>query len=153
MKYIEAKKTIEALSSKYSAYKDEYTNFFNVNYKNAEVAYVRSDERYSFDFWSENNFQKLPFSNKLYMILSELAMTPLDKRVEVKKYYVKVYDSGIGYLNINYFTGKMSVDDVSEGNGYKTKFTNKDIDGLKKRGDIPLDWNKVTLEEAEYHGI
>ena len=83
------------------------------------------------------------------MILSELAMTPLDEWVEVKKYYVKVYDSVIGYLNINYFTSKMSVDDVSEGNGYKTKFTNKDIDELKKRNDIPLDWNKVTLEEAE----
>lgn len=149
MKYTDAKKQIEALSSKYSAYKDKDTEFFNVYYKNREVAYVRTNKRYSVTVWYEKYFPKLPFSNKLYMILSELAMTPLDERVEVKKYYVKVYDSVIGYLNINYFTSKMSVDDVSEGNGYKTKFTNKDIDELNKRGDIPLDWNKVTLEEAE----
>lgn len=148
MKYTDAKKQIEALSSKYSAYKDKATDFFNVYYKNYEVAYVRTNKRYSISVWCEKYFLKLPFSNKLYMILAELAMTPLDERAEVKKYYVKVYDSVIGYLNINYFTSKMSVDDVSEGNGYKTKFTNKDIDGLKQRNDIPLDWNKVTLEEA-----
>ena len=30
MKYSEAKKEIEALSSKYNAYKDKYTDYFNV---------------------------------------------------------------------------------------------------------------------------
>lgn len=149
MKYTDAKKKIESLSSKYSAYKDKDTEFFNVYYKNDEVAYVRTNKRYSISVWFEECFHKLSFSNKLYMILAELAMTPLDERVEEKKYYVKVYDSLTGYLNINYFTGKMSVDSESAGNGCKTKFTDKDINELKQRDDIPLDWNKVKLEEAE----
>ena len=47
MKYSEAKKAIETLSNKYSAYKDTDTEFFNVYYKNREVAYVRTNKRYS----------------------------------------------------------------------------------------------------------
>ena len=148
MKYSEAKQKIETLSSKYYAYKDKYTNFFNVNYKNAEVAYVRTDERYSFTFWSEKHFQKLPFSNKLYMILSELAMTPLDERVEEKKYQVKVLNSKFGYFNISTVTGKVDLDDKSETDSIKTKFTDKEIEELKQRDDVALDWNKVTLEET-----
>lgn len=149
MKYSEAKKEIEALSSKYSAYKDKYTNFFNVYYKNREVAYVRTNERYSVTVWFEKYFQKLPFSNKLYMILAELAMTPLDERVEEKKYYVKICDGWFCYLNIGVFNGTMSVVDKNERYGIKTKFTDKAIEQLKKRDDIPLDWNKVKFEKAD----
>ncbi|MGA3475757.1 hypothetical protein ACA592_13055 [Lactiplantibacillus plantarum] len=77
MKYSEAKKAIEALSSKYSA--DFYANKFNVYYKNELTAGVKKDFIYSF-ISRENIFNKLPFSNKLYMIMSELAMTPVDER-------------------------------------------------------------------------
>lgn len=80
------------MSSKYSAYKDVYTEFFNVYYKNGEVAYVRTNKRYSVTVWFEKSFSKLPFSNKLYMILAELAMTPLDERVEEKTDYLNVQD-------------------------------------------------------------
>jgi len=146
MKYIEAEKQIKALSSKY--YISMVDGDFIVNYKNMLVAWVKNNKRYLL-YNDEDHFKKIPFSNKLYMILSELAITPLDERVEVKKYYVKVYDSALGYLNINTFTGKMSMNDVSEGAGYKTKFTDKEIEQLKKRDDIPLDWNKVNLKEAE----
>ena len=149
MKYSEAKKEIETLSSKYSAYKDKYTNFFNVYYKNVEVAYVRTNERYSVTLWFEKYFPKLPFNNKLYMILSELAMTPLDEREEVKKYYVKIFDGDVGYLNINISNGMITTSDVCETDTFKTKFTNEAIEQFKQRDDIPLDWNKVHLEEAE----
>ena len=146
MLYTEAEKQIKSLSSKYSINMND--GDFIVNYKNMLTAWVKNDKRYSF-YNDENILKKLPFSNKLYMILAELAMTPIDERVEEKKYYVKVYDSLTGYLNINYFTGKMSVDSESEGNGCKTKFTDKDINELKQRDDIPLDWNKVKLEETD----
>lgn len=149
MKYSEAEKQIKALSSKYSAYKDKDTEFFNVYYKNGEVAYVRTNERYSVTVWFEKYFPKLPFSNKLYMILAELAMTPLDERVEDKKYYVKICGGSLGYLNIKTSTNKMIVDSKDDACGIKTKFTDKAIKQLKQRDDIPLDWNKVHFEEAE----
>lgn len=146
MKYSEAKKAIEALSSKYSAYKDKDTDFFNVYYKNDEVAYVQPNKQYSVTVWLEKYFSKLPFSNKLYMILAELAMTPLDKRLEDEKYFIHVFKGCDGYLN--FYGGKPELNDASDGGEYKVKFTDKEIEQLKKRDDIPLDWNKVTLEEA-----
>ena len=149
MKYSEAEKQIKALSSKYSI--DMKDNYFNVNYnfEDNEVAYVDPYHRYVFNIRNKGYFSKLPFGNKLYMILAELAMTPLDKRVESKKYYIKIYDSGMGYLNIDKFTGNMSINNVSEDNIYKTKFTDKDIGNLMQREDIPLDWSKVSFMEAK----
>lgn len=147
MKYDEAKKQIEQLSSKYSI--DMSDGDFNVVYKErGNTAYVAGYGRYEFAFYDKDIFQKLPFSNKLYMILAELAMTPLDKRVEEKKYYVKICGGSLGYLNIT-STNKMIVDSKDNACGIKTKFTDKAIKQLKQRDDIPLDWGKVTLEEVD----
>lgn len=148
MKYSEAKEQIKALSSKYDI--DMSWGLFEVVYNGKTcVICVNGSYEYGLYVIDINKFPGMPFSNKLYMIMSELAMTPLAERVEEKKYYVKVYDDVFGYLKINYFTGKMSVSDKYEGNGYKTKFNDKEIEQLKQRDDIPLDWNKVKLEEVK----
>ncbi|AUV57272.1 hypothetical protein [Lactobacillus phage Satyr] len=146
MKYSEANKKIEALSSKYSIDMDEFSGYFNINYKGVEIAFVSSDGEYSVGVWDSKYFHKLPFSNKLYMILAELAITPLDERVEEKKYQVKVFGN---YLNV-------PVDDLlpflfygDETEKVKTRFTLKEIEELKQRDDVPLDWDKVILEEAQ----
>lgn len=147
MKYSEAKKAIEALSSKYSARLNDFPKYFSINYKGSEIAYIDGEERYGITVWK--HFSKSPFSNKLYMILAELAMTPLDERVEAKKYYVKVFNNELGYLNINILTGKVTADEKSETDSIKTKLTSKTIEQLKQREDVALDWNKVRLEEVK----
>ncbi len=106
MKYSEAEKQITALSNKYSIDMDEFSGYFNINYKGKEVAFVNSDSEYSIGVWNSKTFHKLPFSNKLYMVLSELALTPLDKRAEDKKYYIHVFKGQNGYLNIVCFRRK-----------------------------------------------
>jgi len=146
MKYTEAEKQIKALSSKYDIHMGD--GDFIVYYKHTLVAWVKNNERYLF-YNDADRFKQLPLSNKLYMILSELAITKLDERVEEKKYYVKIFDNELGYLNIDIQTGKVKTDNVREFDEIKTKFTDKNIEELKQRDDIPLDWNKVTLEEAE----
>lgn len=146
MKYSEAEKQIKALSSKYCISMGD--GDFAVNYKNILVAWVKSDKRYLL-YNVEKCFKKLPFSDKLYMILSELAITPLNERVDNKKYYVKVFNNGFGYLNIDILNDNVVADTKSETDHIKTKLTSKAIENLKQREDIPLDWNKVTLEEAE----
>jgi len=146
MRYSEAKKQIEALSSKYSIDMDEFSGYFNINYKGAEIAFVNSDSEYSVDIWNPKTFHKLPFSNKLYMVLSELALTPLDKRAEDKKYCVHVFKGQNGYLNI--IDNNVRFYDKLEANEFKTKFTGTEIEQLKRREDIPLDWNKVKLEHV-----
>jgi len=146
MYYSEAEKQIKALSSKYDV--DMVGENFTITYKNVLVAWVRNNKRYLF-YNDETIFNKIPFSNNLYMILAELASTPPAERLEEKKCYVKVFDNEFGYLNIDISTGGMIVSGMFAGYGYKTEFTDKEIKELKQRGDIPLDWNKVILEETK----
>lgn len=153
MKYSEAEKQIKALSSKYEVEMVEEN--FTITYKNMLVAWVINNKRYLF-YNDETILKKMPFSNNLYMILAELAMTPLNERVEEKKRYVKVLDGSTGYLNIICeqhsplgYEGQAFIDSGDECFNVKTRFTDKEIEQLKKRDDIPLDWNKVKFEEAK----
>ena len=146
MKYSEAEKQIKALSSKYSI--NMANGDFNVLYNGeTDSVYVSNDYEYILYVENTGTFSKLPFSDDLYMILAELAVTPLDEREEEKKYYVKIFDNEFGYLNIDISTGDITADGVCETDTVKTKFTTKAIEQLKQRDDIPLDWKKVILEE------
>ena len=148
MKYSEAEKQIKALSNKYDI--DKSWGFFEVIYnKKNYVISVSVNNEYGLRVRDINKFSSMPFSDKLYMILAELAMTPLDERVEEKKYYVKIFNNEFGYLNIDISTGNMMVYDGRETDFIKTKFTNKAIKQLKQRDDLPLNWNKVIFKEAK----
>jgi len=91
MKYSEAEKQIKALSDKYDI--SMYDGDINVLY-NGKTDAICVSHYYEYELHVQNNraFSKLPFSRKLYMVLAELAITPLDERVEEKKYYVKIFD-------------------------------------------------------------
>lgn len=144
MKYSEAKKKIEALSSKYSI--SMRGGDFDVAYNGkTHIIYVSGDYEYGLYVCYPEMFSIAPFSNKLYMILAELAVTPLDERVDKKKYRVKAFGD---YLNINVDTLHAFMFGKSETEFCQTCFTLKEIEQLKQREDIPLDWNKVILEEA-----
>lgn len=145
MKYSEAKKRIKALSSKYDV--DMEKGYFNIIYNGfMEPVGVDKRKRYEFDIYNEKKFLKLPFNNKLYMIMAELAMTPLEERADEKKYFIHVFKGNTGYLNVNTSISKMRLDNSIEMPGLKTKFTHKEIEQLEKREGIPLDWKKVKLE-------
>lgn len=147
MKYSEAKKQIKALSNKYTIVMS--CSDFNIGYTKRTnfVAYVSDMERYVLEVHEEKVFESLPFSDKLYMILSELSMTPPEDRKDIKKYFIHVLKEDTGYLNI--VGGTIEIDDNYESTGFKTKFTNREIEELKQRDDVPLDWNKVTIEEVQ----
>lgn len=91
MKYSEAEKRIKKLSSEYNI--DMNDGDFNVAYNGiTHGIYVSDNYEYGLHVGSNGIFSGMPFSNNLYRILAELAMTPLDERVEEKKYYVKIFD-------------------------------------------------------------
>lgn len=148
MYYSEAEKQIKALSSKYNF--SMIDGDFNVLYNGKIGAvYVSGGYEYGLYVFNAKTFSKLPFSRKLYRILSELTITPPAEREEEKKYYVKIFDGELGYLNIDISTGDITAGSMGETEYFKTKFTNKAIKQLKQRDDIPLNWSKVTLEDAE----
>ena len=85
MKYSEATKLIQGLSKKYSIKFGSYSDDFEINYKNNSIAWVDMPEQFRFGkVTSASEFDKLPYSHKLWMILTELAMTPISEREEHK---------------------------------------------------------------------
>ena len=149
MKYSEAEKQIKALSSKYDI--KIAGGDFVVNYKSMLAAWVKGNKRYLF-YNDENHFKKIPFSNKLYMILAELAITPLDERLEVKKYHVKIkglsLSTGDGlYLNFDPINGNYFVSNLNK--YFKNKFTDDEIDELVNDPDFFLQTGNYETEEAD----
>lgn len=97
MKYSEAIKAIQGLSKKYSINNDK--SVFELIYKSKPIAWV--DKREQFNFGrvniSASEFSKMPYSHKLWMILAELAMTPISEREEHKWNVIVGNDnSGVG---------------------------------------------------------
>lgn len=148
MKYSEAGDKIEALSDDFSVELNDTNDFYVVYQGHHKVAYVNGTVEFGVhaDFFT--SFLEVPKNDEVFKILVELAVTPLDERVEEKKYYVKIFDGRYGYLNINIWNGMITLDDERETEYVKTKFTDKEIEQLNKRDDVPLDWNKVKLEET-----
>ena len=88
MKYSEATKLVKRLSKKYSInnYDGEYGPVFELIYNHKTIAWVDKLKQFSFGRVniSTSEFDKIPYSHKLWMILAELAMTPLNERKEHK---------------------------------------------------------------------
>lgn len=101
MKYSEATKAIKGLSKKYSINNHD-TCFFELIYKHKPIAWVDKLEQFNFGRVniSASGFNELPYSHKLWMILAELAMTPLDKRKDEHKWNVIVGNDGSRVDNI-----------------------------------------------------
>ena len=92
--------------------------------------------------------RKLSIDDAIYgltKLIVEYADTPLAEREDDKKYYVKVFNSFEGFLYV-YADCVMLSARVDDSRG---QFTQKDIDELKQRYDIPLDWDKVKLIEVD----
>lgn len=53
------------------------------------------------------------------------------------------------YLNVNYRTNIVTFASDVEFEDWTASFTKNEIEELKKRDDIAIDWNKVELEETD----
>lgn len=72
----------------------------------------------------------------------------------IKKYTIKVLkgkaaEEGCNYLNVNYKTNIISFGTNIAFDDWKASFTKNEIEELKKRDDIAIDWDKAELEEAK----
>ena len=71
-----------------------------------------------------------------------------------KKYAVRVLKRGvaapdISYLNFNYSFNLVTFSDKEDFGDWRASFTKSEIEELKKRDDIAIDWDKVELEEVD----
>ena len=99
MKYDEATKLIKGLSKKYSI-DNNGKRYFELIYKSKSIAWVNKQERFNLGVVDTlaSKFSKMPYSYKLWMILAELAMTPLNERKE-HKWNVIVGSDSSGFAN------------------------------------------------------
>lgn len=72
----------------------------------------------------------------------------------IKKYTIKVLkgkaaEEGHNYLNVNYLTNIISFGNDVTFDDWRASFTKNEIEELKKRDDIAIDWDKAELEEVD----
>jgi len=88
----ELKKEIMKLSDKYSFTEIDSSILDSrllISYKGNTVLRIYSNLQYQVEVTIERaDFYRLPFSNKLWMLAAEFAMTPVDKRFKKNKYNV-----------------------------------------------------------------
>lgn len=86
------------------------------------------------------NSDNLDVPTELFDLCVEYARTPIEKRKEDKKYYLKLpFDVGINdsfYLNYNNTSGDYGFMSRFESSDWKTKFTQKEIDNLPSQDFI-----------------
>ncbi|MCC4421762.1 hypothetical protein LMB96_05365 [Limosilactobacillus reuteri] len=81
-------------------------------------------------------------------VVQRLLDTPVKDRFPEKKYTIQVianYDSA--YLNCRKEDNSMTFCDDIETDHVKTRFTQTEIDELKQRPDLAIDWDKAIIKE------
>ena len=54
-----------------------------------------------------------------------------------------------GFLNKNKINGRFFIDTDAEDRSAQTQFTQSEIDEVKQRDDIAIDWSKAIIEPVE----
>lgn len=139
MTYEEFKKEIKRISKTYKLDLYVFRTEKNILVQLVDVTCVAisKNEIYSLDT-RYDAFASLKDNLKyeLFAICSELAQTPILKRKQEKRFYVRhkfLYKSTeTGYINLDIINGYMILADKNEGLSTRTKFTQEEIDGIKK---------------------
>lgn len=88
----------------------------------------------------------------LFETICEFANTPPEERYDEKRYYLKhkfLYKSTeTGYINLDIINGYMILADKNEELSTRTKFTQEEIDGMKKAYNTDLkDFEIIEVKE------
>ena len=70
------------------------------------------------------------------------------KKSAKQKYTIKVAPTSLGYFGIDYDEGDVTIDS-SKNEFYQTYFTKSEIEQLKQRDDLAIDWDKTKIEPVE----
>jgi hypothetical protein len=129
------------------------TNCIEIYHEGHQVAYVLSNQR--FYIRMAYKFCDLPkeLQEKLFILLIEYARTPLDKRRETQKFYLKfklrTNQSG-NFLNRNTTFDFFELNSKYNSNKFQTQFTQKEIDEMKEKFGVTLsDFEQIPVEESE----
>lgn len=95
--------------------------------------------------------QALRENSRLNMENLQLKLGALE-RAKPKKYTIHVlHGNDKAFLNLRTFDDSVTFDDNQDTPHIKSRFTKREIDKLKQRDDIAVDWDKAIIEEAPQH--
>jgi len=91
--------------SQHHSVKRDCNKIIYVQYKGKKIIWTSDELQYAGFFLAVDNeeYKKLPYSYKLYMLLSEYSMTPVKKRDESKKYNVIAWKDPKGMQGTSYW--------------------------------------------------
>lgn len=116
------------------------------------IAYFRNWDADNYYMECGPELTKWALSNSILLEFYEAGRKLLKK--PIKKYAIKVLKAdsfpahNSGYLNVNYRANLVTFNDKDDFQDWRGSFTKKEIENLKKRDDIAIDWDKVELEEV-----
>lgn len=71
------------------------------------------------------------------------------KKSAKQKYTIKVAPGEEGYFCVNQVNFIVDITDVRELGDWQTHFTKSEIEQLKQRDDLAIDWDKAKIEPVE----
>lgn len=82
--------------------------------------------------------------------LYKLQETPVEDRCPTQKYTIQtIAGNSQSYLNYNSIGNRFIFNNNIDSNDFQTSFTKDEINELKKRDNIAIDWNKAIIKEVE----
>lgn len=154
MKTKEFKNKILEFGFYFKAYHNGRTCIFSDFELNKLVAIVDTEACFSADL-DYRSFDDLEHERKeeLFNLIVEYARTPIEEREEPKKYYLKhkwLTNNGGSYNCLNFYVdeNKYSIESDSDMYGFKTQFTQAEIDKIKEKFNTDLkDFEIVEVQE------
>lgn len=138
----------------------KYSDFEIVEYLGCLALKARGEILAHFRDWDADHYYmecgpeltEWALSNSILLEFYEEGRKLLKK--PIKKYKIKVLkgksaEMRSSYLNVNYRLNLVSFENGEDFEKWRASFTKNEIEELKKRDDIAIDWDKVELEEVD----
>jgi len=121
--------------------------FDNCDYNNFRVTQDVTNNKFPVYSFTEDESK----TGLLYWFYS--TGTRFLKKLKNTKYRIRVLKSETAtidsrYLQVNYQTNRVAFADKYEIDNWRASFTKNEIEELKKRDDIAIDWDKAELEKV-----
>lgn len=150
MKVKEAVNRIESASK--STFAWEHEGYIHISWNAFTILVVPYEAKTMFDCHFVNPNLGLPADVKAQLsgIIGKFLRTPIKERYPDKKYTIQaIANSDYCYLNYGKNSNRMTFCDDVETDYVKTRFTQSEIDELKQRPDLAIDWDKAIIKEVK----
>ena len=142
----------------YMATFDSERKIIGVCISNCMVADFKSDVEYLDDIDINFGWLHLYGTNKqknlgnfyaLLNLINQFVNTPVEERFSAEKYTVEVFKTDYGILKKDVKRYSPFLGNSLDNEFYKSHFTKLEIEKLKRRDDIAIDWDKAIIKPVE----